>query len=70
MDEYGMETIEVLRAATSRNAAFLDIDDSVGAVRTGLLADLIAVDGDPSTDISALRSVRFVMKGGTIFRRP
>ena len=70
MVEYGMETIEVLRAATSRNAAFLDIDDSVGAVRTGLLADLIAVDGDPSTDISALRSVRFVMKGGTIYRRP
>jgi len=70
MNDYGMEAIEVLRAATSRNAAFFDIDDSVGAVRTGLLADLLAVDGDPSTDISALRSVRLVMKGGTIYRRP
>jgi len=70
MNEYGMEAIQVLRAATSRNAAFFDIDDSVGAVRAGLLADLIAVDGDPSTDISALRSVRLVMKGGTIYRRP
>lgn len=70
MHEYGMETIDVLRAATARNAAILDIDDSVGAVRPGLFADLIAVDGDPSNDISALRSVRFVMKGGRIYRRP
>ncbi|MCH6546917.1 MAG: amidohydrolase family protein [Gemmatimonadetes bacterium] len=68
MVEYGMGTIETLRAATSANARYFGIDDEVGAVREGLLADLIAVEGDPTRDISALRRVRFVMKGGEVVR--
>lgn len=70
MAEYGMEPAAVLHAATAGNAGFFDIADRVGAVRPGLLADLIAVDGDPSADISALRSVRLVMKGGFVYREP
>ncbi len=68
MVEYGMGTIETLRAATSANARYFGIDDEVGMVREGLIADLIAVEGDPSRDISALRKVRFVMKGGEVVR--
>ncbi len=70
MVEYGMEPDAALRAATSANAGFFDIADRVGAVRPGMLADLIAVDGDPTTDISALRNVRLVMKGGVMYVRP
>jgi imidazolonepropionase-like amidohydrolase len=64
----GMPAAEVLRAATSGNARTFGIGDRVGSVRAGMLADLIAVDGDPVADIAALRRVRFVMKGGRVVR--
>lgn len=67
MVDYGMSTEAVLRAATSENARMLRIDDQVGMIRVGLLADIIAVDGDPQEDISLLRNIRFVMKDGHIF---
>ena len=70
MVEYGMDAAAALRAATSGNAAFFDIADQVGSIRPGLLADMISVDGDPTTDIGALRDVRLVMKGGEIYKRP
>jgi imidazolonepropionase-like amidohydrolase len=66
MQEYGMPALEVLSAATSVNARAFHVDDKVGAIRVGLLADLVAVDGDPGADIHALRKVRMVMKGGQI----
>lgn len=65
MVEYGMPVIDVLRAATSGNASIFELDDR-GRVEAGLLADLVAVDGDPSVDVSALRNVALVLKGGEI----
>ena len=69
MVEYGMPTLQALIAATSGNARILKLPDR-GSIQPGLLADLIAVQGDPTTDIHALRNVRFVMKGGVVVRRP
>jgi len=55
-------------AVTAVNARIFHIDDRVGAIRAGLVADLVAVAGDPSADIRALRRVRMVMKGGKVVR--
>jgi imidazolonepropionase-like amidohydrolase len=67
MVEYGMPAPEVLRVATEGNARIFGLDDR-GRVAPGLLADLVAVSGDPSADISSLRRVALVMKGGAIVR--
>jgi len=69
MQRAGMPAAQVLIAATSGNARILHLGDR-GAVRTGLLADLVAVDGDPTRDVSAVRHIRMVMKGGQLVRRP
>jgi imidazolonepropionase-like amidohydrolase len=69
MQHAGMPAAEVLISATSRNARIFHLADR-GAVRPGLLADLVAVEGDPTRDISVVRNVRFVMKGGEIVKGP
>src|SRR5213078_1127818 len=65
MQRAGMPAAQVLIAATSGNARILHLTDR-GAVKAGLLADLVAVDGYPTRDVSAVRNVRLVMKGGQI----
>ena len=67
MVEYGMKNIAVLQSATSVNADLFHLGDQLGRLKAGLLADIIAVDGDPAEDIATLRDVRLVMKGGVIY---
>ena len=69
MQRAGMPAAEVMIAATSGNARILHLDDR-GQVKPGLLADLDAFEGDPTRDVSAVRNVKFVMKGGQIVRGP
>jgi imidazolonepropionase-like amidohydrolase len=67
MVDYGMPAIDALRSATSIAAQVLHWEDRIGRVAPGLLADLVAVDGNPADDIHALRKVRLVMKGGRVY---
>lgn len=68
MERAGMGAPQVMIAATSGNARIFHLSDR-GAIKPGLLADLVAVDGDPTHDVSAVEHVRFVMKGGQIVRQ-
>ena len=68
MVDYGLPALQTLRAATSTNARLLHMEDQIGSIRAGVLADLVAVQGDPVADIHAVRNVSFVMKGGSVFR--
>ncbi|HUB79707.1 MAG TPA: amidohydrolase family protein [Bryobacteraceae bacterium] len=64
---YGMPAVNALKAATSTAGDVFHLD--IGRVKQGMFADLIAVDGDPTQDISAIRKVKLVMKSGTIYKQ-
>ena len=66
----GVPPLEAIRAATVNAAAAFHISDSVGVIAPGRVADIVAVDGDPLTDLSALGRVVFVMQRGRVVRRP
>ena len=69
MVAYGMDAAAALRSATSVNADIFHLTGTTGRVRAGLAADLIAVAGDPTADIGALRDVRLVLVGGNLVKR-
>ncbi|MDB4914105.1 MAG: amidohydrolase [Gemmatimonadetes bacterium] len=66
--EYGIAPLAVLRAATSTNARLLHMENQIGSVKPGLWADLVALRGNPLTDMHSVRDVTFVMKGGVVAR--
>lgn len=68
--DYGLTPVQALVAATATNARLLRMEREIGGVRPGMLADLIAVEGDPTRDVGALRRVRFVMKNGRTAVQP
>ena len=67
MVEYGMPPVDALKSATSIAGRVLHLE--IGQVKPGMFADLIAVEGDPTKDIAALRKVKFVMKAGTVYKQ-
>lgn len=68
MVDYGMKPLDVLKSATSVNADVFGYGDKIGRIKKGLSADLIAVEGDPSADIEAIKKILLVMKGGRIYK--
>jgi imidazolonepropionase-like amidohydrolase len=70
MVEWGMTEMEAIKSATSVSARVMQWDDRVGAIREGLYGDLVAVEGDPLSDIRELENIDVVIKGGLIFKIP
>ena len=70
MVEAGMPAMEAIQSATIVPARFLGVDDKLGSIELGKLADLVAVPDDPLADISLMQQVRFVMKDGVVHRHP
>jgi imidazolonepropionase-like amidohydrolase len=65
----GQKPMDAIVGMTSAAAASMDLGDRLGTIALGMDADLVAVDGDPLQDISALRRVRFVMRTGKVYKR-
>src|SRR5215467_4154686 len=70
MVEYGMTPMQAIRSATTTPAELLGIQNDVGTVAQGKYADVVAVKGDPLTDVSVLQKIDFVMKGGEVYKTP
>lgn len=70
MVQRGMAAMDAIKATTSVAAYHMDWDDDVGAIEAGRFGDLIAVRCDPLADITVLKSIDVVIKGGLIFKLP
>ena len=70
MVEWGMTPMEAIKAATSVAAHYMDWGDRIGSIKPGYYADIVAVEGDPLSDISVLEHVDTVIKGGLVFKAP
>ena len=69
MVKYGMMPLASLQAGTLNGAKLLGWQDQIGALKPGYFADIIAVPGNPLTDITVVQKVAFVMKGGVVYRK-
>jgi imidazolonepropionase-like amidohydrolase len=69
MVEYGLPVMDALKAATSINSRAFHLDDKLGFLKQGFLADVVVVSGDPSKNISDVKKVKFVMKEGVVYRK-
>ena len=67
MVDYGMKPIDAIRSATSVNADVFKMNDRIGRIKSGLFADIIAVNGDPTINVSTIRNTKLVMKDGVIY---
>ena len=70
MVEWGMTPMEAIKAATSVAAHYMGWDDRIGSIKPGYFADIVAVEGDPLSDITILEQVDTVVKGGLVFKAP
>jgi len=70
MVELGMTPMQAIRTATVEAAQLMGWQDRIGTLEAGKLADIVAVPADPTKDIGALQKVNFVMKGGTVYKKP
>jgi imidazolonepropionase-like amidohydrolase len=70
MVKFGMTPAQAIRSATSVAAELLGTEKELGTIESGKLADIVAVPGDPLADVSLMEKVEFVMKGGTVYKRP
>jgi imidazolonepropionase-like amidohydrolase len=69
MNKYGMEPMDTIKSATMETAKLLGIEDKLGSIESGKLADIIAVNGNPLNDLSVMEDVVFVMKEGTVYKK-
>ncbi|MGF1925848.1 MAG: amidohydrolase family protein, partial [Bacteroidia bacterium] len=69
MTEAGMPILECIKAATVNAADLLGVSSLLGTIEKGKLADIIAVEGDPRTDVNAMGKVKFVMKDGMVYKK-
>jgi imidazolonepropionase-like amidohydrolase len=68
MVKWGLTPTQAIQAATVNAADLLGWNDKVGVIAPGAFADIIAVDGDPLKDVTELERVKFVMKGGMVYK--
>jgi imidazolonepropionase-like amidohydrolase len=69
MVKFGMSPMDAIKAATARAADLLDMQGELGIIAPGAFADVVAVPGDPLSNIEALKQVNFVMKDGKVFKQ-
>jgi imidazolonepropionase-like amidohydrolase len=70
MVKYGMTPMQAIQSATVNAADLLGKSDSLGSIKPGKFADIIALTGDPLADVRALENVSFVMKEGSVYKKP